>query len=242
MYTVNKLARLAGISVRTLHYYDEMGLLKPKSSSVSGYRQYAKDAVERLQQILFFRELDFYLDETRTILSSPDFNTLEALHSHRVLLKKRAERIYELISTIDKTISKMEGKRKMEIKEYYQGFSDAQVEKYRREVRRRWGKDVLNTNEARVLAMVKEKFVALQAEGSAIFTAISDNIIRGFDSPAVQTQIAAWRQWLENFHHYSGQAVPGLGQAYSQHSEFTALFREIHPDLPEFLTRAIEYY
>jgi hypothetical protein len=143
---------------------------------------------------------------------------------------------------VDKTIKKLKGKINMEIKEYYQGFSDEQIERYRREVRQRWGEDTLNASEARVLAMGKEKFAALQAQGTVIFQAVSDNMARGFDSPEVQAQIAAWRQWLENFHHYSEEAVTGLGRAYSQDPEFAAFFRKIHPDLPEFLTRAIEHY
>ncbi len=96
VYTVKKLADLAGVSVRTLHYYDEVGLLKPTSHSESGYRQYGEEAVVRLQQIMFFRELGFSLDEIRKIMSQPDFDVLEVLQSHRILLTKKAERINEL--------------------------------------------------------------------------------------------------------------------------------------------------
>ena len=91
VYTVKKLADIAGISVRTLHYYDEVGLLKPHSRSRSGYRYYGDDAVLKLQQIMFFRELGFGLDDIRKIISSPDFDVLEALLSHRALLTKKAE-------------------------------------------------------------------------------------------------------------------------------------------------------
>jgi len=242
VYTVKKLASLAGISVRTLHYYDEIGLLKPESRSAVGYRHYGEDTVIRLQQIMFFRELDFSLEEIRKIISRPDYDMLEALQSHRTLLMKRAERIDELLTTVEKTIKKLKGEIKMQIKEYYEGFSDEQVEKYRQEVHQRWGEDTLRESEARVLAMGKKNFAALQAEGAAIFKAISDNMSKGFASREIQEQVAKWRQWLENFHHYSDEAVLGLGQTYSQHPEFAKLFQKIHTDLPEFLTRAIEYY
>ena len=242
IYTVKKLAELAGVSVRTLHYYDELGLLKPKSRSANGYRYYDEEAVVRLQQIMFFRELDFSLDEIRNIISQPDFNVLEALQSHRILLTKKAERINELLATVDKTIRNLKGETEMQIKEYYQGFSDEQIEKYRQEVRERWGDDTLKTSEARVIGMGKEKFAALQAEGGSIFKAISDNMFRGFGSAEVQELVARWRQWLENFATYSDEAVLGLGQAYSQHPEFAKFFRKYHKDLPEFLTKAIEYY
>ncbi|MDO8579140.1 MAG: MerR family transcriptional regulator [Dehalococcoidales bacterium] len=89
--TIKKLADLAGVSVRTLHYYDQMGLLKPGSRSASGYRFYDESAVVKLQQIMFFRELGFSLYDIRKIVSQPDFDVLEALKSHRSLLRKKAE-------------------------------------------------------------------------------------------------------------------------------------------------------
>lgn len=242
VYTVKKLAELAGISVRTLHYYDDVGLLKPKFRSANGYRQYGEEAVVRLQQIMFFRELDFSLDEIGKIISQPDFDVLEALQSHKVLLSKRAERINELLTTVDKTIKKLKGETSMEIGEYYQGFSEEQIEKYREEVRQRWGEKTLKDSEERVMKMGKEQFATLQAEGGKIFQAISDNMSKGYDSKVVQAQVAKWRQWLENFHHYSDDAVLGLGQGYSQHPEFVKFFEKYHKDLPSFLTKAIEYY
>jgi MerR family transcriptional regulator, thiopeptide resistance regulator len=242
VYTIKKLADLAGFSVRTLHYYDEVGLLKPQSRSESGYRYYGEEAVVRLQQIMFFRELDFGLEEIGKIISSPDFDVLEALQSQRTLLTKKAERIDELLTTVDKTIQKLKGEVKMQIKEYYQGFSDEQIEKYREQVRQRWGEKALQESEKRVTKMGKERFAALQAEGGKIFQAISDNMSMGYDSNIIQAQIAKWRHWLENFHHYSEEAVLGLGQGYSQDIEFAKFFRKIHKDLPEFLTKAIEYY
>lgn len=241
-YTVKKLADSAGVSVRTLHYYDEAGLLQPRYRSANGYRQYDEDAIVRLQQIMFFRELDFSLAEIKQIILRPDFDMLEALESHRVLLTKRAERIGELLATVDRTISRMKGEIEMSIKDYYKGFSDAQIEKYRQEVRERWGEDTLKESEARVMKMGKVKFTVLQAEGGAIFNAISENMEKGYNSKEVQEQVAQWRRWLENFHHYSDEAVLGLGQAYSQHPDFAAFFRKINKNLPEFMTRAIEYY
>jgi MerR family transcriptional regulator, thiopeptide resistance regulator len=242
IYTIKKLADLAGVSVRTLHYYDEVGLLSPGSRSESGYRYYGEEAVVRLQQIMFFRELGFSLEEIGKIISSSDFDILEALQSHRTLLTKKAERINKLLVTIDKTIKNLKGETKMQIKEYYKGFSDEQIEKYREQVRQRWGEKALQESEERVTKMGKERFAVLQAEGGKIFQAISENMVKGFASQEVQALVAKWREWLENFHHYSDEAVLGLGQVYSQDIEFAKFFRKIHKDLPEFLTKAIEYY
>ncbi len=241
-YTVKKLADIAGISVRTLHYYDEMGLLKPKSRTANGYRYYDDGAIVRLQQIMFFRELGFGLDEIKKILADPDFDVIQALQSHRTLLLKKSERISELVTTIEKTIKNLKGETDMPIKDYYEGFSDEQIEKYRQEVRERWGEKTLEDSEARVVNMGKEKFKALQEEGGAIFKAISDNMPKGYDSKEVQELVAKWRDWLENFSHYSDEAVLGLGQAYSRHPDFAKFFAKYDAAFPEFFTKAIEYY
>ena len=239
---MKKLAESAGVSVRTLHYYDEAGLLKPRYRSANGYRQYDDEAVVRLQQIMFFRELDFSLEEIKQIMSRPDFDVLEALKAHRTLLTRRVERINDLLATVDRTIRQIKGETEMSIKDYYKGFSDEQIAKYRKEARELYGEDTVKESEARVMKMGKEKFAAVQAEGGAIFKAIADNMAKGYDSPLVQKQVAKWRKWLENFSYYSDEAVLGLGQAYSQHPDFAKFFRKIHTDLPEFLTKAVEYY
>jgi phosphoribosylaminoimidazole-succinocarboxamide synthase len=115
VYTVKKLASLAGVSVRTLHYYDELGLLSPRYRRENSYRYYDEDSIIRLQQIMFFRELGFSLNEIGEIISRPDFDVLEALKSHRELLVKKSERLTELISTVDKTIERLKGETKMQL-------------------------------------------------------------------------------------------------------------------------------
>ncbi len=241
-YTVKHLAELAGVSVRTLHYYDQVGLLKPEFRGTNGYRHYGGDAVVRLQQIMFFRELDFSIDEIKKIMSRPDFNVLQAMEDHRLLLKKRQERIKVLLATIDRTVEKLKGEREMSIKEYYKGFSDEQIEKYRREVRERWGEKVLEESESRVMKMDKKEWAALQKEGNTIFKAIADSMDKGYDSPEVQAQVIKWHAWLEHFHHYSDEVLMGLGRMYSQNPDFAAFYQRINKDLPGFFTKAIEYY
>ena len=115
VYTVKQLASLAGVSVRTLHYYDKLGLLKPRYRQANGYRYYDDDSIIRLQQIMFFRELGFSLDKIGKIISLPDFDVLEALKSQRDLLVKKSERLEELISTVDKTIKRLKGEDKMQL-------------------------------------------------------------------------------------------------------------------------------
>ena len=241
-YTIKKLADIAGISVRTLHYYDEIGLLKPQYRHDNGYRYYGVEEVMLLQQIMFFRELGFSLDEIRTIISSPDFDVSEALEQHRDLLLKKDERLRELINTVERTMSKKGKRSTLKIKEFYQGFSNEQIEKYREEVRSRWGSKTLEESEKKVIDMGQEKFIALQAEGGKIFKTIMENMSEGYDGKFIQELIAEWRKWLENFHHYSEEEIVELGQAYSQHADFIKFFKQYSDDLPVFLTRAIEHY
>ncbi len=241
-YTVQQLARLAGVSVRTLHYYDQIGLLKPAGRSPSGYRQYSEEAIVPLQQVMFFRELGFSLSEIRGFMLRPDFSVLEALESHRTLLMRKAERLSELLVTVERTIGQLKEGADMQIRDYYQGFSDEKVQQYREEVRRRWGEETLRDSEDRVMKMGKERFAALQAEGGAIFQCIADNMSRGFASSEVQEQVAKWRKWLERFSTYSDEAVLGLGRLYSQHPDFITYFQQYREDLPEFLNRAVEFY
>ena len=241
-FTIKKLADIAGTSVRTLHYYDEIGLLKPQYRRDNGYRYYGEEEVTLLQQIMFFRELGFNLDEIRTIISSPDFNTSEALEQQRNLLLKKEERLKTLINNVERTMSKTGKQSEMNIKEVYQGFSDEQIEKYREEVRRRWGSKVLEESEKRVIGMGREKFIALQSEGGKIFKSIMESMSEGYDSKYIQNLITEWRKWLENFHHYSDEEVVELGRMYSQHPDFIKFFQQYSNDLPIFLTRAIEHY
>lgn len=242
VYTVKELADFAGVSVRTLHHYDQIGLLPPRSRSAAGYRQYGDAAAARLQQIMFFRELGFGLEEIRGIVSQPDYDALEAMQSHRRVLSGKASRINELLVTLDKTIGKLKGETSMEIEEFYHGFSQERIKQYREEVRQRWGDDALQVSESRVKAMGKEGFAALQAEGDAIFRAMADNMPKGAGSAEVQAGVAEWRRWLANFYSYSDEAVLGLGQMYSRDVRFAAFFRKFHQELPEFFTKAVEYY
>jgi DNA-binding transcriptional MerR regulator len=122
MYTVKRLAKLAGVSPRTLRYYDQIGMLKPDAYGDNGYRYYSEDALQQLQQILFFRELDFSLEDIRKIVSSPDFDRLQALEIHRAALKERKQHIDVLIHTIDQTILHLKGKSDMSEKQYFEGF------------------------------------------------------------------------------------------------------------------------
>jgi DNA-binding transcriptional MerR regulator/quercetin dioxygenase-like cupin family protein len=124
-YTVKQVARLSGVSVRTLHFYDETGLLHPAYIGPTGYRFYEEPQLLMLQQILFYRELGFELKQIRQILDQPDFEKIAALESHRQTLQQTLARTHQLIQTIDKTIQHLKGELKMKTEELFAGFSVA---------------------------------------------------------------------------------------------------------------------
>ncbi|MFP4114662.1 MAG: MerR family transcriptional regulator [Spirochaetota bacterium] len=131
MYSVQELARIAGVSVRTLHYYDEIGILEPARRTEAGYRCYGHDELLLLQQIMFYRELDVSLAEIRDIIHDPRFDLLRALERHQAALRARAARTSRLIGTVRKTMETLRGERKMLTdRELYEGFTPEQIEHF----------------------------------------------------------------------------------------------------------------
>ena len=133
---VSEVAKLTGITVRTLHYYDQIGLLKPSQVTESGYRHYSHTDLEKLQQILFFRELDFPLSDIREILSNPAFDRGVAMQNHRALLLQKRNRIDSLISLVDKTLK---GENDMSFKQFDASEMEETKKKYAQEAKQRWG-------------------------------------------------------------------------------------------------------
>jgi len=128
-YTVKKLSELSGVTIRTLHFYEEIGLLKPAYHGSNGYRYYEEKELLQLQQILFFKELGFSLKQIQKVLGRGDFDQLSALYSHRKSLNQEWEKIGQLLKTIDKTIKHLKGKKKMKDKEIFDGFNITLVKK-----------------------------------------------------------------------------------------------------------------
>ena len=134
--SISETARLCGVSVRTLHYYDEIGLLPPSGTTESGYRYYSEEALEVLQQILFYRELEFPLKEIRNILSHPDYDKRLALQRQKELLQMKKERLEKLIGLADR---QLKGENTMSFQEFNQSEINAVKKKYAEEVKERWG-------------------------------------------------------------------------------------------------------
>ena len=243
VYTVKQLADLAGVSARTLHYYDEIGLLKPAAYGENGYRYYDEAAVLRLQQIMFYRELEFSLSDIQDILDRPDFDVAQALIAHKTALQRRAERFGRLIQTIDQTLLHLKGETTMAQSELFEGFTDAKQAQYEQEVRERWGDNpVTEESFRRWASYTPAQKAQIKAEGGAIYRDLAAVMSKGHTSPDVQAIIARWHQHLRYFYEPSYELMSGLADGYADHPDFRATFEKFHPDLPEFLRRSIKYY
>ena len=241
-YTVKQLADLAGVSVRTLHYYDEIGLLAPDAYGENGYRYYDENALLRLQQILFFRELDFRLDEIKAIIDRPDFDVLRALQTHRVALKDKAARLDGLINTVDKTILRLKGEMGMSDKELFEGFDEEKQKQYAAEARRRYGSAEVDGSMKRWGGYSAAQKGQIVAEGEQIRRDLAASMSKGYDSPAVQQIVARWHQHLRYFYEPSVERLRGLGQLYVDDPDFRANYAKLDPKLPEFFRDAIVFY
>ena len=241
-YTVKQLSTLAGVSIRTLHYYDEVGLLKPETYGANGYRIYGDQAVYRLQQILFFKELDFSLEEIKRILDRPQFNLLQTLEIHKGALQSREKRLKHLIATIDQTILHMKGKLAMKPKEMFSGFTEEKQKQYEAEIRQRYGEKAFEGVKDWNSYSVAQK-AHIQAESQAIYQDIKASMTEGLDSPEVQACVARWHQHLRYFYEPSVERLSGLADMYVDHPDFASMFTEnFGPGFAEFLRQAIKAY
>jgi len=242
-YTVQQLARLAGVSVRTLHHYDHIGLLKPSARTAAGYRLYDETDLLRLQQILFFRELDFPLAEIEAILDDPGFDQVQALRDHRELLQQESDRLERLLKTIEKTISKLtEDNMTMTDAELYEGFTPEQIERYTREVNERYDPKIVAESNRRVRNMTKAQWQAVKAEGGAVAQQLADLMDKKPSDAAVQAAIARHYAWVDNFWHPTAESYRGLGQGYAEDPEFRAFYDKYRSGLADFMCAAMTYY
>lgn len=240
--TVKDLADRAGISRRTLHYYDEIGLLKPSAYGDNGYRYYLQEDALRLQQILFYRELDLPLDQIKNLLDQADFDRVAALQSHRAALRKRISRLQALIDTVDRTIQHEKGQSTMGIDEIFGGFSQEQVNQWEQQATELYGEDEVAPSFALWNSYSSAKKQQVMDEGKAIYSDLVGVMDHTPESPEVQAVIKRWHQHLRYFYEPSVERLKGLGEMYATNMDFADKFRKMHPDLPEFLREAIRHY
>ena len=247
-YAVQKLAQMAGISTRTLRYYDEIGIFKPARINSSGYRIYGEAEIDQLQQILFYRELGVSLESIKEIVTSPSFNGAQALREHHEKLLEKREQLDVLISNVEKTLEVTEGRRNMMDQEKFEGFKKKLVEnnetKYGQEVREKYGEETVNKSNQRVKGMSQEQYI----EVTKLATDVAETLHVAFEAgdPAgklAQKAADLHRQWLSYYwDSYTKEAHAGLSQMYVDDPRFTAYYDEKQPGTAAFLRDAIHIY
>ncbi len=244
MYTVKQLCDLAGVTPRTLHYYDQIDLLKPSEVGDNGYRYYDDAALLRLQQILFYRELDVGLLQIKDVLDAPDFDLVTSLQGHRDALLARINRLQTLVQTVDSTIMHLVGEVKMSTDQIFSGFSEEQQKQYEAEIAAdpRYDQDKVKELQRNWGSYSKAKKDQIMQEGKDIYADLVAVMDKGADSPDVQVIMARWHQHLRYFYEPTPEILRGLGQMYNQSPGFIANFQKLHPDLPAFLEQAVTVY
>jgi DNA-binding transcriptional MerR regulator len=247
-YTVQKLGLLAGISTRTLRYYDEIGILKPARINSSGYRIYGQAEVDRLQQILFYRELGMNLEKIKEIITSPDFNSAKALTEHREQLLDKRKQLDLLISNVEKSIALTEGRITMSNKEKFEGFKKDMIEenekKYGKEAREKYGDEAVNKANQKVMNMTEEDHKEVTRLAEELAKTLAEAFKTGDPSSKIAQKAAdLHKQWLTFYwSKYSKEAHAGLAQMYVDDERFRAHYDKEQPGTAEFLRDAIHIY
>lgn len=247
-YTVRKLGEIAGISTRALRYYDEIGILKPARVNSSGYRLYGRAEVDKLQQILFYKELGMDLESIKEIINSPAFDTPKALKEHRKNLLAKKKRLDMLIANLDKTIAYSERRIIMTDKEKFEGFKQELIDQneteYGQEIRDKYGDEAVDKSNWKLKYMTKEQY----DEVSRLEAEIMDTLQNAFQTgdPAgelAQRAADLHRRWLCYYwDSYSKEAHAGLAQMYVDDPRFTAYYDKKQPGTAVFLRDAIFVY
>jgi len=248
-YTINKLASIAGISTRTLRYYDEIGLLRPVRKSSSGYRIYGQAEVDRLQEILLYRTMELPLERISVLLQAKETNRVKTLELHLEALTQKQSQIQEIIATVEKTLANEKGLCEMSDKEKFEGFKERLLteneEMYGNEIREKYGEDVVQKSNEKWLNMSDKDFTAMNALQDKILEKLKQAVIENLPAESeTGLEIAELhKQWLSyTWAKYNEDAHYGLVQMYIDDTRFTAYYDNNAIDgAALFLRNAVHY-
>lgn len=247
-YTINQLAKLAGVTTRTLRHYHQIGLLAPARVSSSGYRIYGPAQVDRLQHILFYRQLGLELTQIKDALDDKGFDAEQTIRQHLTRLRAQRAQMDAMIETAEATLQNIRGEKKMTDQEKFEGFKknliDENEEKYGEEVRQKYGDKTVDASNAKMMKMTEEQYAAFTALGEELNEALRLAVTTG-DAKSEEAQHAAelHKQWLcYTWPSYSAEAHRGLVQMYVDDERFTAHYEAIAPGGAAFLRDAVNQY
>jgi DNA-binding transcriptional MerR regulator len=240
VYKIGQLAELARVSVRTLHHYDDIGLVKPSARSEAGYRLYTQSDLERLQQVLFFRELGFALEQIARIVTDPAFDRRTALIEQRALLLEQAKKTEALVRLVDRTLASIEKGEAMKTEEMFEGFDPS---KYETEAKERWGDtSAYQESKKRTKSYKKEDWVKIQAAADAIHQELARLMEAGVapSDPRAMDVADQHRRHIDRWFYACSRAMHvGLGEMYLADERFTAHYERVRPGLTQYLVDAI---
>ncbi len=242
MFTVKQLSKLAGVTPRTLHHYDAIGLLKPSQIGDNGYRYYGEHSLLHLQQILFYRELGLPLEEIAHIMGRRDFELVAALESHKTELTKRIERLERLIETVDNTISHLIGETNMSKKQLFAAFSEEEQEKYAAEAEQMYDPATVRESQRKWKSYTAADKQRIGDEGNQVYADMVAAMPKGAASPEVQAIVERWRKHMDYFWTPSLDQLLGLAEMYGADPRFKANFDKVDPQLADFMKDAVEVY
>ena len=242
MFTVKQLSTLAGITPRTLHYYDEIGLLKPSEVGDNGYRYYGEDSLLRLQQIMLYREMDVPLEHIKGLMGRRDFDIVDALENHREELKKRIGQLERLIQTVNDTIQHIRGEKTMSPKQLFEVLSEEQQAAYEKEAMEMYDPEIVKASNRKWKSLTDADKQRIGEEGNAVYQGFLDAMPKGATSDEALQCVEAWRKHMEYFWSPNEEQMLGFADLYNDDPRFKANYDKIHPNLAEFVREAIIIY
>lgn len=241
--TVKEVSNLVGISVRTLHHYDNINLLKPSMTSEAGYRLYSEDNIDRLQQILFFKTLDFPLKKIKNILDDPSFDKQEALFMHKKMLLEKKTQIEQIIQTIEQTEKHLKGEMNMTNEEKFKGFK-FDDDQYESEARSKWGDETIDNANKHINNWSEEEKTSKEEEMNEIFRSFAEIRTESAHSEKAQLLVQRWYNYLNSNinYNYTLEIFNSLGEMYTSDERFTKNINQFGEGTAEYISKAISIY
>ena len=242
MLTIKQLSRLAGVTVRTLHHYDRIGLLHPAQIGTNGYRYYDRSNLLQLQQILLYRELDMPLSLIKDVINQPGFDILQALQEHKAALADRINYLERLSASVDETLENLKRNIPMDEKELFNVFNEKQQKEYEKEALQIYDPQVVKESNRKWKEYTDAEKQQIGEEGNALYAGIAAAIPQGAGSPQVQKYIQRWRDHMNYFWTPNPEQLLAIAEGYSSDPRFKKNFDKVHPGLAEFMGEAVRFY
>ena len=242
-YTVGEVARFAGVTVRTLHHYDEVGLLSPTGRTAAGYRLYADADLQRLQQIRCYRELGFGLDDIAAILDDPRNDPIDHLRRQHALLTDHIERLEAMVAAVEMTMEARKMGISLNPEEMFEVFGDEDPSQYADEAEQRWGEtDAYKESQRRVSSYTKDDWLRIKEEGADVERRLAAALASGAPADSEEAMDAAEAHRLQIdrwFYETSYEMHRGLGDMYIADPRFTEHYEKVAPGLAQYVRDAI---